>query len=155
MPAWADACVTAPVFPPAPPMPNVPMAYTTPNFSCSVGDKTFSDIMVTGTATGNAFVTLDNISPFMSGNEFGLQLNLSAVSGPSGQVSITWNYTVESATPMIDAFLDIESTSAGAGTFVGWTEVLSNEVGLVQIAPADPATATNVATFEPIIKLDV
>jgi hypothetical protein len=135
LPAWGAACETAPVF-----------TYTAAGFSCSVGDKTFSDIVVTSTATGNASVTLNNISPFMSGNVFGLQLNFLELAGPSppaGSSDIGWSYNVVSEMPMIGAFLQLAGNTSGTGQ-IAVNEQLSNNVSLSLNAPG-----TTIATFAP------
>jgi hypothetical protein len=141
LPAWGAACVTAPV-----------STYTAPGFSCSVGDKTFSNIEVTATATGNASVTLNNITPFISGNEFGLQLNFLELAGPSpppGASDIAWSYNVVSTVPMIDAFLQLAGNTGGTG-IIAVDEELSNGV---RLSLSGPGTTT--ATFAPISSLHV
>jgi hypothetical protein len=141
LPAWGAPCVTAPV-----------SVYTAPGFSCSVADKTFSNMVVTGTAVGNASVTLNNITPFISGNEFGLQLNFLEIAGPSpppGASDIAWSYNVVSDVPMIDAFLQLAGNTFGTG-LIAVNEELSNGVSLSLSGPG-----TTTATFPPISSLHV
>src|SRR5262249_4867741 len=113
LPAWADACVTAPV-----------STYTAPGFSCSVGDPTFSNFatfsdFTVGVSPRAGDVNFDVISPFIRGNEFGLQLSLLANLGPGlgATLTIEWDYTVsKSGRPSIhDAFLQLDGNTGGDG----------------------------------------
>src|SRR5262245_3684636 len=148
LPAWGDACVMAPV-----------ATYTAPNFQCSVGDKTFTniDVFVSGTGTfGNQSVTFNNISPFNSGNEFGLQLSLSATAGPSsnnentGGAVVIWRFNVFSEIPIIDVFLQLDGNTGGTGSTgsIDLTEQLSNgPFALTVFGPDGPGTKTQM--FDP------
>ena len=141
LPAWGAPCVTAAV-----------STYTAPSFSCSVGDITFSNIVVTATSVGNASVTLNNITPFVIGNEFGLQLNFLEIAGPSppaGASDIAWSYNIVSEVPIIDAFLQLAGNTFGTG-LIAVDEELSNGVRLSLNGPG-----TTTATFAPISALHV
>jgi hypothetical protein len=120
-PAWSAPCENAPFD-----------TYTAAGFSCSVGDKTFSNIVIHGIPTDNATTQPGFVAPFISGNEFGLQLMFSNVAGPSppaGSATITWSYNVDSAVPIIDAFLQLTGNTSGTG-MIFVNEQLSNGVGL-------------------------
>jgi hypothetical protein len=142
LPVWGAPCETASVD-----------VYTAAGFSCSVGDKTFSDMHVAGIPTGNATLPPDVfVTPFISGNEFGLQLLFSAVAGPSppsGSTTLTWTYNVDSVVPMIDALLQLVGNTTGTGMIVV-NEQLDNGVGLTL-----NAAGTTTATFAPINHLHV
>src|SRR5262249_17994666 len=64
-------------------------------------------------------VNFDVISPFIRGNEFGLQLSLLANLGPGlgATLTIEWDYTVsKSGRPSIhDAFLQLDGNTGGDG----------------------------------------
>jgi hypothetical protein len=139
--AQSAPCVTAPI-----------SVYTAAGFSCQVGSETFSNISIIGTATGNASVTLTSVSPFISGNEFGLQLNFLEVAGPSppaGASDIVWSYDVTSTVPLIDALLEVVGNTTGTGVLTV-NEQLSNGVSL-SLNDAGQATAT----FAPVTSLHV
>jgi hypothetical protein len=139
--AWSAPCVTAPV-----------ATYTAAGFSCNVDDKTFSNIVVVATATGNASVTLNDITPFISGNLFGLQLDFLEIAGPSppaGASDIAWSYNVVSGTPMIGAFLQLAGNTTGTG-LLAVNEQLSNGASL-----SLTGAGTSTTTFAPISSLHV
>ena len=133
LPAWGLPCVTAPV-----------STYTAPGFSCSVGDKTFSDIVIAPTATGNASVTLTSINPIHFDNEFGLELNYLAIAATMGASDVAWSYDVTSTAPMIDAFLQLTGSTTGTGQ-IAVTETLSNG-GVLSLTNAGTVTTTFMPT---------
>jgi hypothetical protein len=146
LPAWADPCVTAPV-----------STYTATGFSCSVGDKTFTDIFVeTITVFGNASLNFNVISPFISGNEFGLQLSVFANAGPGdSEVFFFWGYFVSSGTPINHAFLQLQGNVGGDGD-----NRLSEQLGALGVGPAlmlefPGTTALTFAPFAPGSALSV
>jgi hypothetical protein len=140
-PAWSAPCVSAAV-----------SVYTAPGFSCQVGALTFSDITVSATSVGNAAVSLTSLSPFISGNEFGLQLTFLEVAGPSppaGSTDIAWTYNVTSTVPLIDAFLQVVGNTGGTG-ILAVNEQLSNGVSLSLNGPGQTT-----AFFPPTTSLHV
>jgi hypothetical protein len=85
MPAWGDPCATARW-----------STYTEPGFSCTVGDKEFSNITITKVLEeGLTLVGFGDIvpSPSTNGGEFGLALTLSQGAGPfdPGRSGILWS----------------------------------------------------------------
>jgi hypothetical protein len=142
-PAWSAPCVTAPV-----------SVYTAAGFSCTVADKTFSNISVTATAVGNASVTLTSLAPFNVGLEHGLQLAFLEVAGPSppaGNTDIAWSYDVSSEIPMIDAFLQLVGNVGGTG-IAAVNEQLSNGVSLSLNAPGQTTAFFAPTSFLHVIK---
>jgi hypothetical protein len=80
---------------------------------------TFSGISVVSFLfSGKVSVDLNVISPFINGNEFGLQLSLfQNAEGPTGLggAEVRWNYDVSSKTPIIDASIQLLGNTGGAG----------------------------------------
>jgi hypothetical protein len=155
LPAWANACVTAPV-----------ATYEVAGFSCNVGPVTFSNITLSGPtiipgggsvdpSTGLAFT---NFEPFNTGTEFGLTLHFAVTAAGSDTVDFSWDYTVSGVPALTDAFLALNGTPGNGGR-VGVTETLL-PLGL-KLCVSDPTTnaCPNVAqdsvTFSPIGTLTV
>jgi hypothetical protein len=146
LPAWADACITAPV-----------STYTAPGFSCSIGDKTFTEFIVTSLSVGDV-PNLQSITPFTSGNVFGLQLNLFAKASPFAQsLDVLWGYHVSSEPPIIGALLQLGgSTGPPTGTAAMnlLNEELLGEDGFValglSVASPPMGSDTTTETFAPI-----
>jgi hypothetical protein len=136
--AWAEPCITAPV-----------STYTTSGFSCTVDGLTFSNFSVSPTTSGGGTVTLGNITPFISGDEFGLTLNYTALaSTPGSSADIAWIYNV-SGNGIVDAFLALSGNTTGSGQ-VQVAETLSNGVTLNLLTPG-----STTATFAPVDSLAV
>src|SRR3954470_6232787 len=136
--AWAAPCVTASV-----------TAYTASGFSCTVDGLTFSNIAVDPTTSGGGTVTLGNITPFTSGNEFGLTLNYTALAtNPDSSADIAWTYNV-SGSSISGAFVALSGNTTGDGN-VEVDETLSNGVNLSLLAPG-----STTATFAPVSSLAV
>src|SRR5260221_10271769 len=136
--AWAGPCVTAPV-----------ATYTTAGFNCTVDGLTFSNIAVSPTTSNGGSVTLGNFIPFISGNEFGLTLNYTALAPAAGATAdVLWTYNV-SGTGIDDAFLALAGNTTGAG-FAQVSEILSNGTNLSLNAPG-----STTAFFAPIDTLAV
>jgi hypothetical protein len=136
--AWAAPCVSDSV-----------AAYTASGFSCSVDGLTFSNFAVLPTTTNGGTVTLGNITPFTSGNEFGLTLNYTALAPNAGATAdIAWTYNV-AGNGIVDAFLALSGNTTGDG-HVQVNETLSNGTTLFLNAPG-----STTATFAPINDLAV
>jgi hypothetical protein len=133
LPAWADACVTAPV-----------STYTAPGFSCSVGDMTFSGFLFfRSTLLGNVSVDLNVISPFINGNELGLQLSLFQSAEGSGSLAdVVWEYDVSSKTPIIDASVQLLGNTGGAGAIELEKDAFPPSGSGIVIELDGPGTAT-------------
>jgi hypothetical protein len=149
LPAWADPCVTAPV-----------STYTATGFSCSVGDKTFTDIFVGPEFPpfGNASLNFNVISPFISGNEFGLQLSVFANAPQESEVRFQWSYFVSSGTPINHAFLQVQGNVGVDGINAG--NLLNEQLGAFFVGPAlilefPGTTALTFAPFAPGSALSV
>jgi hypothetical protein len=139
LPAWGAACVTGPV-----------SMYTAAGFECSVGDKTFRNIVVEETFFfPNARLEFNDISPFISGNQFGLQWNLDQSVDSGGISGVRWSYDVSSKVPIIGAFVLLDGNTGGTGT-ISMSENLSNGSFLFLAGPG-----TDAAGFEPIDELHV
>ncbi|MFL5289430.1 MAG: PEP-CTERM sorting domain-containing protein [Rhodopila sp.] len=136
--AWAAPCVTDSV-----------TAYTASGFSCTVDGLTFSNIVVNTTTNGGGTVTLGNITPFISGNEFGLTLNYTALaSAPGSSADLAWTYNIVGS-GITDAFLALAGNTTGSGQSQV-SEVLDNGTTLSLLAPG-----STTATFAPINSLAV
>src|SRR5262249_768435 len=141
LPAWGAACVTAPV-----------STYTASGFSCSVGDKTFNDFMVFFfLSIGNASVTFNTISPFISDNQIGLQLSLDAHAGPGSginSIDLFWSYTVSSQSSITDALLQLNGNTTGNGAQLADAELDGEDFNFAFLHLGAPGTTTE--TFAPI-----
>jgi hypothetical protein len=111
---------------------------------------TFSGISVVSFLfSGNASVDLNVISPFINGNEFGLQLSLfQNAEGPTGLFGgseVRWNYDVSSKTPIIDASIQLLGNTGGGGALELEKDAFGSPSGVV-IELDGPGTTTG--TFE-------
>jgi hypothetical protein len=116
MPAWADACITAPV-----------ATYTATGFSCTIDNLSFSNIKIFTLGS----VTLGNFTPFTIGNENGLALNYgSSATGTNTTSDVDWTYTVSAinGASIVDAFAAFTGTISGTG-FATLGEQLLNAAG--------------------------
>lgn len=140
-PAFAVPCVTAPA-----------ATYTAAGFSCSVGTMTFSNLHISSVVLGNGDVALGSVSPFISGNEFGLEFHYTADAGPAppaGTADVAWSYNVTGTLSIGDAFAQLVSDTFSTGT-ASVNEVFSNGTVLNLLAPG-----STTATFAPITELFV
>ena len=141
-PAWAAACVQAPV--------SVYTGGGTGSFSCNVGPVTFSNIFVTTTTSNGGQVTLTDFIPVIFGNEFGLSLGFSALANlPGATADIKWEYNVSGVPAINDAFLLFAGNTEGSGRAT-ISETLSNGVVLSLNQPG-----STFAVFDPVSALHV
>jgi hypothetical protein len=105
------------------------------SFTCSVGELTFSNIVVT--SLGN--VVLGNLSPFLAGIENGLSLNYMA-SAP-GDVGLSYDVTAAPGFLITDAYMDFTGTATGTST-ANLSETLTNGSVLPQLTSPGSSTVT-------------
>jgi hypothetical protein len=120
-------------------------------FSCNVDGMTFSNIVVTATATGNGSVTLTSFTPFSFGGEFGLSLVYTALApDATSTVDVAWTYNVTGSPFIGDALLALAGNTTGAG-HAQVSEVLL-PIGVI-LSLNSPGSTT--ATFAPVGALSV
>ena len=141
-PAWSAACQ----------MGSVGSYIALDGTGCNVGPVEFSNIQVSVTTSGGGSVTLGNFTPFISGNEFGLALNYTALAPVAGATAdIAWTYNVSGVGGVLlnDALLALAGNTTGAGQ-AQVSEILSNGVTLSLNAPGSTSV-----TFAPVSSLFV
>jgi hypothetical protein len=137
LPAWADACVTAPV-----------ATYTVGGFSCSVDNVLFSNIHVT--PLGN--VTLGNFTPFTVGNENGLALNYGAAATATNTTAdVLWTYTVSAinGASIVDAFAAFTGTISGTGVATLGEQLLNSAGTTIGSITLNAPNTSQTITFSP------
>jgi hypothetical protein len=98
--AQADACVSGPIV-----------------LTCSVGPITFTFQEAVLDTTHGGSVFFNGISPFMSGNEFGLTISAGATAGPGqGPTLLGFVYAVSGVPSLTDTFAEFNGTTTGTAT---------------------------------------
>lgn len=122
------------------------------NTFCNVDGVTFSNVRVF--TLGN--VAVGGLSPFMQGNEFGLQLNFASNAvGTNLSSDVLWTYSV-SGNLLSDAFASFTGTISGTGAATLAEQLIDpttqNTIGKITLL--QPNTSQTI-TFDPIANLFV
>jgi len=105
--------------------------YTASGFTCTIGDKTFSNFSYVGTKTGGAtLISAGGVTvvPEIVGGEIGFMFSSgwAAGSGSSQGASIDYTVTAGPGFKIVDAVLDIAGVATPGTGSVGVGEALSN-----------------------------
>lgn len=125
-------------------------AYGSTGCSVDGGAIVFSNIVVTPQVGNGGVVTLTSLTPFNTGNEWGLTLSyISNAASSNSQADVAWQYNVSASPPLVDAYASFTGTTTGTGTAT-LSETLSNGVTLSLNGPG-----STTVDFPPVSNLFV
>lgn len=120
-------------------------AYLTPGFSCTIGDKTFSDFSYIGSGSLGLTANEIGVTPTSTGGEFGFDFTAAwnTFSGFTSDSQIGYTVTAGSGFLINDATLTIENFFAAGIAQIGVNDFFTPNVGSLGVFYNPFCAATN------------